>query len=116
MSLSDNANPLLTIRNDFYTSRTPFFYKGGHVQRVTIEMLLPAYDGFVEKCEETSREFAVLKNGLILRRKKDGQSERFVKIECTVEDAEKLLLLAIKMCPDLVGDIARGITTALKSD
>ena len=86
------------------------------MQRVTIEMLLPAYDGFVEKCEEGSRENAVLKNGLILRRKKDGHFERFVKIECTVEDAEKLLLLAIKTRPDIVAEIARGITTALKSD
>jgi hypothetical protein len=86
------------------------------VQRVTIEMLLPAYDGFVEKCEEASREYAVLKNGLIFRRKKDGHFERFVKIECTLEDAEKLLLLAIKTRPDIVAEIARGITTALKSD
>jgi hypothetical protein len=86
------------------------------VQRVTIEILLPAYDGFVEKCEETSREYAVLKNGLIFRREKDGHFERFVKIECTVEDAEKLLLLAIKSAPDIVAEIARGITTALKSD
>ena len=86
------------------------------MQRVTIEMLLPAYDGFVEKCEETSREYAVLKNGLIFRRKKDGHFERFVKIECTVEDAEKLLLLAIKTCPEIVAEIARGITTALKLD
>jgi hypothetical protein len=86
------------------------------VQRVTIEMLLPAYDSFTEKCEESSREYAVLKNGLIFQRKKDGHSERFVKIECTVEDAEKLLLLAIKTCPDIVAEIARGITTALKSD
>jgi hypothetical protein len=86
------------------------------VQRVTIEILLPAYDGFVEKCEETSREYAVLKNGLIFRREKDGRFERFVKIECTVEDAEKLLLLAIKSSPDIVAEIAKGITTALKSD
>jgi hypothetical protein len=78
------------------------------VQRVTIEMSPPAYDGFIEQCEETSREYAVLKNGLIF--------ERFVKIECTHEDAEKLLLLAIKICPDVVADIARGINTALKSD
>jgi hypothetical protein len=86
------------------------------VQRVTIEMLLPAYDGFVEKCEEASREYAVLKNGLIFRRKKDGHLERFVKIECTLEDAEKLLLLAIKTCRHIVADIARGITAARKSD
>lgn len=86
------------------------------MHRVTIEMLLPAYDRFVEKCEETSREYAVLKNGLIFRRKKDGHFERFVKIACTLEDAEKLLLLGIKTCPDIVADIAKGITTALKSD
>jgi hypothetical protein len=86
------------------------------MRRVSIEISLPAYDGFVEKCEEASREYAVLKNGLIFRRKKDGHFERFVKIECTVEDAEKLLLLAIKTCPDIVADIARGITAALKSD
>jgi hypothetical protein len=86
------------------------------VQRVTIEMLLPTYDGFIKKCEEPSREYAVLKNGLIFRRKKDDHFERFVQIECTLEDAEKLLLLAIKTCPDIVADITRGITTALKSD
>ena len=87
------------------------------MQRVTIEMLLPAYDSFIEECEESSHEYAVLKNGLILRcRTRDHHLERFVKIDCTLEDAEKLLSLAIKTCHDVVGDIARGITTALRSD
>jgi hypothetical protein len=86
------------------------------MQRVNIEILLPAYDAFIEQCEETSREFAILKNGLIFRRKKEGHFERFVKIECTHDDAQKLLLLAVKTCPEAVGDIARGITAALKSD
>jgi hypothetical protein len=86
------------------------------VQAVTIEILLPAYDHFVEQCDVTSREYAILKNGLIFRRKKENHFERFVKIECTHEDAEKLLLLAIKTCPEVVADIARGITAALKSD
>jgi hypothetical protein len=31
------------------------------MHHVTIEMLLPAYDRFVEKCEETSREYEVVK-------------------------------------------------------
>jgi hypothetical protein len=87
------------------------------MQRVSIEMLLPAYDGLIEQCDESSREYAVLKNGLILRRQtKDHHFERFVKIECSFEDAEKLLLLAIKVYPDIVADIARALTTALKSD
>jgi hypothetical protein len=87
------------------------------MRSVSIEISLPAYDGFIGECEESSREYAVLKNGLIFRRKtKDHHLESFVKIECTLEDAEKLLLLAIKTCPDIVADIARGITAALKSD
>jgi hypothetical protein len=86
------------------------------VRPVTIEILFPAYDSFIEQREESSREYAVLKNGLIFRRKKEDHFERFVKIDCTLEDAEKLLLLAIKTSPDVVADIARGITTALKSD
>jgi hypothetical protein len=86
------------------------------MQRVNIEMSLRVYDGFLEQCHQTSREFAILKNGLILRRKKKGRFERFVKIECTHEEAEKLLLLAVKSYPEVVKDIATGIITALKSD
>jgi hypothetical protein len=93
-----------------------FWTSFGTVRPVTIEILLPMYDRFVEQCDETSREYAVLKNGLIFRRKKEDHFERFVKIECTIEDAKKLLLLATQSCPDIVADIARGISTALKSD
>jgi hypothetical protein len=31
------------------------------VQRVNIEMLLPAYDGFIDQCKKSSREYVVLK-------------------------------------------------------
>jgi hypothetical protein len=86
------------------------------MQAVTIEIPLPTYDHFVEQCDETSREYAILKNGLIFRPKKKDDVEPFVNIECTIEDARKLLLLAVKSCPEIVGDIARGITTSLKSD
>jgi hypothetical protein len=87
------------------------------VQRVSIEILLPAYDALIEQCDQSSREYALLKNGLIFRRPtKNNQFERFVKIECSIEDAEKLLLLVVKVCPDIVPDIAKAITTALKSD
>jgi hypothetical protein len=86
------------------------------VKRVTIEMLLPGYDRFVEQCEPNSREYDILKNGLIFRRPKGDHFERFIKIECTLEDANKLLLLATKTHPEAIVDIARGITTSLKSD
>jgi hypothetical protein len=31
-----------------------------------IEMPLPMYDGFVEKCDSSSREYALLKNSVIV--------------------------------------------------
>lgn len=86
------------------------------MRRVIIETPLQAYDGFIEHCEESSREYAVLKNGLIFRREEHNHVERFVKVECTIEEAQQLLLLSIKNCHEVVADIARGITTALKSD
>jgi hypothetical protein len=86
------------------------------VKRVIIEIPLPAYDRFVEQCEESSREYEVLKNGLILRQPKGHDFERFVKIDCTLEDAKKLLLLANKICPEVVVAIAKGITNSLKAD
>jgi hypothetical protein len=86
------------------------------MRRVSIEIPLPAYDNCIEQCEESSREYEILKNGLILRLSKGDDFERFVKIDCTPEDANKLLLLATKLCPDVVVAIAKGITTSLKSD
>jgi hypothetical protein len=50
------------------------------MRRVSIEISLPGYDGFIGECEESSREYEVLKNGLIFRRKtKDLHLESFVK-------------------------------------
>jgi len=39
-----------------------------------------------------------------------------VKIDCTLENTNKLLLLATKVYPDAVVDIARGIRISLKSE
>jgi hypothetical protein len=86
------------------------------VKRVSIEIPLSVYDSFIEECEESSSEFEILKNGLIFRRRKGNDFERFAKVDCTLEDANKLLLLATKICPEVVVAIARGITTSLKSD
>jgi hypothetical protein len=83
------------------------------VQRVSIEIPLSTYDRFIARCEKFSLEYEVLKNGLI---NKSNRNDRFVKIDCTSEDAKKLLSLATKACPDVLGDIARGMTISVKSD
>jgi hypothetical protein len=86
------------------------------VRCVRIEIPLAIYDTFIEQCEESSPEYEVLKNGFIFRRTKGREIERFVKVSCTLEDANKLLLLATKVCRDAVVVIAKGITTSLRSD
>jgi hypothetical protein len=83
---------------------------------LSFEIPLATYDTFVEQCEEASPEYEVLKNGFIFRRTKGKDIERFVKINCTLADANKLLLLATKVCPDAVVVVASGITTSLRSD
>jgi hypothetical protein len=114
----DRRHVLVSFRTSpcLIDSSLRFLYVSAPMQRVSIEIPLPTYDSFIEQCEESSREYEVLKNGLILRRPKNHDFERFVKIDCTLEDANKLLLLATKICPDVVLAIAKGITTSLKSD
>jgi hypothetical protein len=84
--------------------------------RVTIEMTLPVYDGFMDESNPFSREHATLKTGRMFRRQKDDQYERIIRIECDLEDANKLLSLATKIYPDAIADISRGITTSIKPD
>ena len=74
------------------------------------------YDGFVDKCDQSSREYAILKNGLIIRRSKENHFERIMEIRCDMEEADKLLLLASKVYPEAVEDIAKAIAAASKSD
>jgi hypothetical protein len=83
-----------------------------HAPTVNIVMPLPTYDGFVDRCGQASREYALLKNGLIQRRKKGDHYERVIEIRCDPVDADNLLSLAIKIYPSAVADISRGIATS----
>lgn len=76
-------------------------------------MSLLVYDGFVDKCDQSSREYAILKNGLVVQ---GDRSERIVEIRCDMEEVNKLLLLASKVYPEAVEDIAKAIAAASKSD
>jgi hypothetical protein len=81
---------------------------------VNIEIPLRVYDGFVDKCDQASPEYAILKNGII--RRKDDQYERLVEICCNLEDADTLLILAAEVYPDAVEYIKRGIVASFNSD
>ena len=84
------------------------------MQRVIIEMSLPTYDGLMNKCDQSSREYAVLKNGLIVRRPRGDHFERIIKISCDLDDANRLLASATKIYPDAVADISKGIADSIK--
>jgi hypothetical protein len=63
-----------------------------------IEMSLDRYDAFVDKCDRSSRDYEILKNGVIILRPKEDHFERIVEIRCSVQEAKGLLDLASKSC------------------
>jgi hypothetical protein len=80
--------------------------------RVSIEMPVHVYDGFVTKCDQSSREYTILKNGLVVRQENPGNT---VVVLCEMIEAQKLLILASKTYPDAHEHILRAIAAALKS-
>jgi hypothetical protein len=76
---------------------------------VIIEMPLDLYDRFWKQCELMGREYAILKNGLIVRRPKGDHYERIIEIFCEVEDAKNLLAVAANICPDAAPPIEKAL-------
>ena len=77
--------------------------------KMIIEMSLDQYDRFLEKCDASSREYEILKNGLIVSRRKDGHYERIIEIACEVREAQMLLATARRLYPDAVSAIEKAI-------
>ncbi len=75
-----------------------------------IEMSLNHYDRFLEKCDASSREYEILKNGLIVSHRKDGHYERIIEIACEVPEAQMLLAIARRLYPDAVSAIEKAIS------
>ena len=82
------------------------------VENMIIEIPLDPYDRLLAQCDPASREYEILKNGLIVRHSKDGHYERVVEILSEMQDAKLLLALAQKICPDAVPAIAKAISKA----
>jgi hypothetical protein len=77
--------------------------------KIVIEMPLPRYDAFLDKCDPSSLDYAILKGGLIVRRPKEDHFERIMEIHCVVQEAKELLMLAKQIYPDAVPDIEKAI-------
>jgi hypothetical protein len=80
--------------------------------KVVIEMSLPNYDHFVDRCDPSSRDYAVLKNGLIVRRQKEDHFERIVEVYCSLPEAKGLLDLAKRAYPGAVPAIEKAIASS----
>lgn len=75
---------------------------------VKIEMSLDVYDCLVKLCAPKTREYVILKNGLIFRRP-DG--DRYIDVFCVESDAQKLLEFASTICPKATGPIKQAIAS-----
>jgi hypothetical protein len=79
--------------------------------KVTIELPLDRFDQLRDKCDESSPEFSVLMNGCIDRRPNGNGNdfERFIEILCDNKQAEALLGLATRLCPEAIPAIKRAL-------
>lgn len=69
--------------------------------RTLIEMPVEHYDLLLAECDIASREYSILKNGLVLRTDNSGE-KRVIEILCDKEEAEKLLDAASRLYPKAV--------------
>jgi hypothetical protein len=68
--------------------------------------------GFWICCDASSREYAILKNGVVVCPPNgDG---RVIQIPCELSDAESLLAVATKFCPEAVPAIKGDCRTSVK--
>ena len=75
---------------------------------VKIQMSLDVYDCLVKLCAPKTREYVILRNGLIFRRP-DG--DRYIDIFCIESDAQKLLEFASTICPNAADPIKQAIAS-----
>jgi pentatricopeptide repeat protein len=79
---------------------------------MVIEFAIDHYDRLLAHCDPASREYEILKNGLVVRRAKNGKYERVVEIFGEMQDAQLLLDLANKICPLAAPAITKATSLA----
>ena len=77
-----------------------------------IEFAIDQHKCFLGLCDPASREYEILKNGLIVRRAKHGTHERVVEMFAEMQEARSLLAVAHKVCPEAVPAIVKAISVA----
>ena len=83
--------------------------------KVLIELPLEQYERFIAACDPTCREYAVLKNSIVLGFPATDPDQRIVRLMCNEDDALKLLISSVMLCEALTGPIGKAIARAHKS-
>jgi hypothetical protein len=79
---------------------------------MVIEFAIDHYDRLLASCRPSSREYDILKNGLVVRRVKNGKYERVVEIFAEMREAQLLLAHANKICPAAAPAITKAMSLA----
>ena len=68
------------------------------------------YNGFLTKCFDTwPLEYAILKNGVVIRRRIEGAQRRRIALLCEKHQAHNLLILARSLQSPVVEDIRKAL-------
>jgi hypothetical protein len=77
--------------------------------KMLIEMLPENYDLLMNKVPQVSVEYAILKNGVVVNNPGAG---RIIDIACELSEAESLLHIAQKLCPEVAPQLEDEIRVA----
>jgi hypothetical protein len=80
--------------------------------KITIQIPLPIYDGLLDKFEQSSLEYELLRNGVIIRCPQNDHYDRIVEIACDRHDAALLYDTAVRLSPQAAIVIANCIRKA----
>ena len=81
--------------------------------KVLIDLPLDKYERFIAACDPTCREYAVLKNSIVLCFTATGPDQRIVKLMCNEDDVLKLLVACVMVSEELTGPIGQALQCRL---
>jgi hypothetical protein len=80
--------------------------------KVLLSMPFEVYEGLLAKCSMLSREYLILKNGVVKRDQGDAAEKDVVEVMCDGQRAKFLLDFAILIFPTAVPYIEKSIEDA----
>jgi hypothetical protein len=79
---------------------------------MVIELAIDHHDRLLAPCDPSSRGYNILKNGLVVRRVKNGKYVRVMEIFAEMREAQLLLAHAHKICPAAAPAITKAMSLA----